>query len=119
MPVRSSNSSVLVWPDRASVELALKQWVATELPRHPEVVRLGCFGSFARGDWGTGSDLDLLVIVRSTTERFDRRGIAWDLTPLPVPADLVVYTEAEWAALRAGGARFVRVVEREGRWLHP
>ena len=58
MPVRSSTSSVLVWPDRDSVESAqLRTWVATELPRHPEVLRLGCFGSFARGDWGTGSDL--------------------------------------------------------------
>lgn len=119
MPVRLSSSSVLVWPDRTSVESALRQWVATALPRHPEVLRLGCFGSFARSDWGTGSDLDLLAIVHSATERFDRRANAWDLTPLPVPADLVVYTEAEWDALRARGARFVQVVEREGRWLHP
>ncbi len=119
MPVRSSTSSVLVWPDRASVESALSEWVARELPRHPEVLRLGCFGSFARDDWGTGSDLDLIVIVRPTAERFDRRANAWDLTPLPVPADLVVYTEAEWSALRASGARFARVVDREGRWLHP
>lgn len=119
MPVRSSRSSVLVWPDRPSVESALRQWLVTQLPRHPEVVRLGCFGSFARGDWGTGSDLDLVAIVRPTTERFDRRANAWDLTPLPVPADLVVYTEAEWEALRHRGARLVQVVEREARWLHP
>lgn len=87
--------------------------------RHPEVLRLACSGSFARGDWGTGSDLDLLAIVRSTAERFERRANAWNLTQLPVPADLVVYTEAEWDALRTGGARFAQVVEREGRWLYP
>ncbi len=117
MPVRSSTSSVLVWPSRAAVTDALNTWAARERGRHGDLVRLGCFGSFARGDWGVGSDIDLIAIVRTSAERFDRRAVAWDLTQLPVPADLVVYTEAEWLALSAQGSRFAQTVEREALWL--
>lgn len=58
-------------------------------------------------------------IVRSSPERFDRRAVSWDLTSLPVSADLVIYTEDEWETLRRDGARMVETVEREGLWLHP
>jgi hypothetical protein len=71
-----------------------------------------------RNTWGVGSDLDLIAIVRDSNERFDRRAVRWDLTGLPVPADLMVYTEAEWAAMKTRRARFVRVVEAEAYWLY-
>lgn len=119
MPVRSSGSSVLVWPDRARVGEALRAWAAREGPRHEGLVRLGVFGSFVGGRWGVGSDLDLIAIVRRTSERFDRRALTWDLTSLPVPADLVVYGEEEWDAMKRRRARIVETVEREARWLYP
>jgi hypothetical protein len=63
MPVRSSTSSVLRWPDRGSVVAALEAWAAREAPRHAGLLRLGYFGSYARGDWGVGSDVDLIAII--------------------------------------------------------
>jgi predicted nucleotidyltransferase len=33
---------------------------------HPEVSRIVLFGSFARGDFGARSDMDLLVVLRSS-----------------------------------------------------
>jgi len=36
-------------------------------------LRIGYFGSYARGDWGVGSDLDLLVIVTAAEEAFEKR----------------------------------------------
>src|SRR5256885_999234 len=62
LPVRSLSSSVVVWPDRAAVESALRLW-AEEAARIPELVRVGYFGSYARGDWGVGSDLDVVLVV--------------------------------------------------------
>mgnify|MGYP006385958309 CR=1 FL=1 len=61
MPVRSLGSSVLRWPSREEVEEALKAW----LSRHPipGLVAAGYFGSYARGEAGVGSDLDLLLLV--------------------------------------------------------
>ncbi|MDO8665500.1 MAG: nucleotidyltransferase domain-containing protein [Gemmatimonadales bacterium] len=59
------------------------------------------FGSYARGDWGVGSDLDVVMIVDDSPEPFERRAARWDATRLPVPADVLVYTRAEWERLSA------------------
>ena len=119
MPVRSLHSSVLVWPDRDQVDQAVRRWAAEELRRRPALRRLGYFGSYARGDWGVGSDLDLVAVVAQAAEPFDRRALAWDLTTLPVPAEILVYTEAEWRALVDRGGRFPRTLEREVVWIVP
>jgi predicted nucleotidyltransferase len=99
------------------VEEALRTWAPRAAALHPELVRLGVFGSYARGDAGVGSDLDLLAVVARSEVPFERRGVAWDLSELPVPAEILVYTREEWERLRAEGGRFARTVEREARWL--
>ena len=101
MPVRSLGSSILRWPDRDAVHEAARRW-AEDLARHrPEVLRVGYFGSYARGDWGVGSDLDLVMVVESSPHPFPRRAAAYDATSLPVPCDLLAYTEDEWDRLPA------------------
>ncbi len=117
MPVKSSSSSVLVWPTRAEVDSALRRWAAHNEATRPDLLRLGCFGSFASGCWGVGSDLDLVAVVEDTSVPFERRALEWDLTSLPVSADLLVYTETEWTALIASRTRFARTLESETRWL--
>jgi len=99
MPVRSLGTAVLVWPDAATVQAAALRW-AEDLCRADEsVAAVGYFGSYARGDWGVGSDVDLVVIVRDSALPFERRAARFDATRLPVPADVLVYTAAEWARL--------------------
>jgi predicted nucleotidyltransferase len=117
MPVRSLHSSVLRWPSVREVRDALGRWAAQEAPRHPGLLKLGYFGSYARGDAGVGSDVDLVAVVRESTEPFERRGLAWDLLTLPVPAEILVYTRSEWERLRREGGRFAQVLERETVWL--
>ncbi|MBI2466505.1 MAG: nucleotidyltransferase domain-containing protein [Candidatus Rokubacteria bacterium] len=111
MPVRSLSSSVLKWPDRAEVDRAVRRWAARVAAVRPETLQIGYFGSYARGDWGPGSDLDIVVIVEHADEPFERRAARWDSTELPVPADVLVYTAEEWRAL-AEAARFAQVVVR-------
>lgn len=101
MPVRSSGTAVLVWPDAKTVEGAARRWAADLTRVETSVLAIGYFGSYARGDWGVGSDLDVVVIVDDSPEPFERRAARWDVTRLPVPADLLVYTRAEWARLPA------------------
>lgn len=101
MPVRSLSTAVLRWPDAETVDRALRQWARERVAADGAVLAVGYFGSYARGDWGVGSDLDVVVLVRASTEPFERRAARWDATGLPVPADLLVYTDAEWRALAA------------------
>jgi len=117
MPVRSLTSSVLRWPDLATVHQALRHWAQDLAARCPEVLRVGCFGSYARGDWGVGSDLDVLVIVATTQEPFERRSLRYHADALPVPADLLVYTPEEWDSLPASSG-FARTIRAQVIWVY-
>ena len=117
MPVRSSNSSVLKWPDHKTVDRAVRSWSTEQAHRHNEIIRLGYFGSYARGDWGVGSDLDLIAIITVTSDPFERRSQKWDLNGLPVPADLIVYTLAEWEGLQNKETKFARMLRDETIWI--
>jgi hypothetical protein len=66
-----------------------------------------------------GSDLDLILIVEKATQPFERRALSWDLSTLPVPAELLVYTLDEWQRMGAQGGRFARTVNREAVWIYP
>lgn len=117
MPVRSLRSSILKWPSPAEVREAARAWAEAEASRHPGLLRLGYFGSYARGAAGVGSDLDWVAVVEDSTEAFERRALAWDLLPLPVPAEILVYTRAEWEGLQERGGRFADVIRDETVWV--
>lgn len=118
MPVRSLRSSVLVWPNLPRVDGAARAWAERQAAARDGVVAIGYFGSYARRDFGPGSDLDLVAIVATSDRPFIERASEWDLNGLPVPADLLVYTVEEWRRLQAGGGRFARTVATETVWLH-
>ncbi|UZX15989.1 nucleotidyltransferase domain-containing protein [Thermus sp. PS18] len=119
MPVKSLSSAVLRWPSREEVEGALQAWMV----RHPipGLLALGYFGSYARGDYGVGSDLDLLLVVESSSLPSWQRALTLPLEELPVPAEALVYTLAEWQALPERSPRFAETLRREVHWLlhHP
>jgi len=96
MPVRSLNSSVLKWPTLKEMLEAVSAWAREIARKNSQVLRVGLFGSYARGNWGVGSDVDIVIIVRETVLPFERRSIEFDSAKLPVPADILVYTVQEW-----------------------
>jgi len=116
MPVRSSSSPVLKWPNAATVDRAVRRWADRVVGARSDVCAVGYFGSYARGDWGVGSDLDLVLIVDRAAEPFERRAARWDTTELPVPTELLVYTKDEWERLRGG--RFHGTVMRDAVWVY-
>ena len=118
MPVRYLSSSVFMWPSRADVAKMLPAWASAAAAHHPELARLGCFGSFARDDWAVGSDLDLVAVVDSSDKPFERRAVEWDLNGLPVPAELLVYTREEWDRMERQGGRFAATLARETIWVY-
>ena len=116
MPVKSLNSSVLKWPSRKTVDRSVRSWTAEQVKNRSEIIRLGYFGSYARGDWGVGSDLDLIAVVNETSEPFERRSINWDLNSLPVPAEIIVYSLTEWEDLKKKDTKFARMLKSEAIW---
>jgi hypothetical protein len=115
-PVRSLTSLVSKWPDRAEVDAAVRRWATLQKALHPELRRLGYFGSFTRGDWGVGSDLDLIALVVSSDRPLDQRPLAWDLTPSPVPAEMLVFTPAERQRLEQDDRRFASTIQAKTVW---
>ncbi|MBI4305798.1 MAG: nucleotidyltransferase domain-containing protein [Chloroflexi bacterium] len=114
MPVRSLNSYVLKWPDRESVDAAVRQWAQATARAFPIVVAIGYFGSYARGDWGPGSDVDIVIIgTESPVE--DRYRLNFHSEKLPVPADVLFYTLDEWNRL---GGRMGRMLREETVWVY-
>ena len=65
-----------------------------------------------------GSDLDLIVIVASTDLPFERRGTRFSTSQLPVPCDVLVYTQDEWARLLEEEVAFSTKVDGEAIWLY-
>jgi predicted nucleotidyltransferase len=98
------------------VERAVRFWTAEQVQQRLDIVRLGYFGSYARGDWGVGSDLDLIAVVDETFESFERRSINWDLNDLPVSAEIIVYSLSEWEDLEKNDTRFTRMLKTEAVW---
>jgi predicted nucleotidyltransferase len=116
MPVRLSTSSVLRWPDWQTVRQALQGWAQEVEANCPNVVRIGYFGSYARGDWGVGSDLDLVIVVRESARSFETRAVDFAAEALPVPVDMLVYTEEEWQTLSVPGTPGTHL-SREVKWV--
>lgn len=119
MPVRSLDSPVLRWPDRAAVDRAVRSWalgIARTLGDRVEIVAVGYFGSYARGDWGPGSDVDIVVVTgrSSRLEGTVQQPIDWGTSDLPVPADVLVYTTDDWKRLTG---RMGRTLGEETVWV--
>jgi hypothetical protein len=109
---------VLAWPGRSEVHEAVRRWADAQGRRHPSLCAVGYFGSYARGNAGVGSDVDIVVIVSESERPFHERALDWDATRLPVPADVLVYTTAEWDAMMASAdAGLARRLRDETVWV--
>ena len=117
MPVKSSTSSVLKWPNAEVVIKFLKQWAEKIALNNPDVLKIGFFGSYARGNWGVGSDLDVILILKHCEKPFERRGLLFDTLSFPVPVDLLVYTQEEWRKLLEEKG-FAENIKKEIIWIY-
>lgn len=84
-----------------------------------DVGRIVVFGSRARGDHETDSDLDLFVEMRSDLPpRARRLAIRRIFATRAWPLDVVVYTPEEVQGLRRRRGTLLSEIEREGRVLY-
>lgn len=83
----------------------------------PEKIIL--FGSWARGERGPHSDIDLLIIQESDLSRPQRyaqvRRLFWGMG---VPMDILFYTPEKFARYQSVPGSFTYTVAREGKVLY-
>lgn len=74
------------------------------------------FGSFARGNVGIASDLDMIAVMESDLRFIERLDQLYRAISPHVGLDLLVYTPAEFEEMK--GRAFLRHVLAEGKVLH-
>jgi predicted nucleotidyltransferase len=105
------------WPGKKAVVDSLEEWASDLIKDQNDILGIGFFGSYARGDSGVGSDLDVIVILKDSDAPFEKRGLKWDLSKLPVPVDLLIYTIDEWIRLKEESSYFIKRLRREVKWI--
>jgi predicted nucleotidyltransferase len=81
--------------------------------------RIYLFGSAARGEADTLSDLDVVVIKETDRPFLDRlREVAALLPPDLGGIDVLVYSPEEFRAMVARGNAFAEMIVEEGRLVH-
>jgi len=80
---------------------------------NPEEIIL--FGSFARGDFNEGSDVDILVIADWKECFLDRIGILLRLNTVHLPLEPIGYTREELERMKTEGNPFIMRVLEEGK----
>ncbi|MBN2133914.1 MAG: nucleotidyltransferase domain-containing protein [Sedimentisphaerales bacterium] len=93
--------------------------VALQLGNAANAFQVFLFGSYARGEAGERSDVDLMVVAESDLPRHKRAvNLYKQFRPYPFGMDIVVYTPREVEQARQSTFSFVSTVLREGKKLY-
>lgn len=92
----------------------LKERAQKLLASHPRAREVGLFGSLVRGNYGPGSDADLLVILEADARRFVDRipEFLEHFSGLGIAIDVFPYTVAEIEAMQDEGFMQTVLAER-------
>ncbi len=115
---KSYGSVQVAWLDREQALKEVAQAACNLVARDPRVLAVGLFGSLARGDAGTWSDADVLILLREhpMSRWFDRIPEYLDaFASVTVPVDVFPYTCAEARRLAQPGGFLYHVL---GELMH-
>lgn len=81
--------------------------------------RIILFGSYARGEAGPDSDVDIAVIAKTDQPRHVVLGeIAWNLRHLRLSIEIVLHSPERWRYLRQVNSSFPSIIEETGRVIY-
>jgi predicted nucleotidyltransferase len=117
MRERLSNSVKVVFADKTRVLRQLEDYAKILKQKHPEVERVGYFGSYANETYGPASDVDLLIILKQSSRRFLDRIPDFLPANLSVCCDVFPYTSEEINKMKEQNNPWIRHVVGEVVWL--
>jgi hypothetical protein len=101
--------------DPDAIEREVRALVARWVAKFPEVEEVIWFGSWVRGAWGPGSDVDLCVILTRDSRRVQDRIPDFLPRQFPVGLDVFPYTRAEFDSLARTQPGWHREILSHGR----
>lgn len=116
-PSESSHSVAIKSVDSKAIEQAVHALVARWVAAFPNVEEVIWFGSWIRGVWGPGSDVDLCVILTKDSRRIQDRIPDFLPRQFPVGLDLFPYTREELNCLARSQPAWHRQIVERGRVL--
>ena len=108
MPRKSSNSVKVVFADKAKVLRQLREYAEKLRRTRPEVEKIALFGSYATHTFGPASDVDLLIVLRESSQRFLDRIPDYLPDNLSVSCDVFCYTKKEIEQMQEEGNFWIR-----------
>ncbi len=114
---KSSNSVKVLFADKERVLRELRAWAAGLKEKHPEVQKVGLFGSYATGTYGPRSDADLLILLAGSDKSFRDRIPEFLPAHISVPCDVFPYTLGEIEGLQRDGSPWITHILKEVVWL--
>jgi len=108
--------SELCWPDnfinRKSNKI-VKRFIKLIIKKF-NLKKIIIFGSFARGDYRKGSDLDLIIVGKFKERFIDRIGKIIELNDSDLEIEAMVYTEEEFQKMIQERRPFIEQALEEG-----
>jgi predicted nucleotidyltransferase len=103
--------------DKGKVLSQLRDYAEKLKQTDPQVERIGYFGSYANDTFGPASDVDLLIILRTSSKNLLDRIPAYMPDNLSVGCDVFAYTGEEIERMKHEGSPWIRHVLEEVVWL--
>lgn len=106
----------LYWPDNfinRKANKIVKRFINLIVKKF-NLKKIIIFGSFARGDYHKGSDLDLIIVGEFKDRFIDRIGKIIELNDSDLEIDVMVYTEEEFQKMIKERRPFIEQALEEG-----
>jgi predicted nucleotidyltransferase len=118
MPEPSSPSVKVTFTNKDQILKALEDLIEEWTRKYPEIEQVILFGSFARGDYFPGSDVDVLILLNTSNKPFLNRIVEFLPRSFPVDIDVFPYTLEEFHYMANDPYSIVTRAVTEGKLLY-
>jgi uncharacterized protein len=109
----------VTFTNREQILKALEDLIQQWTQRHPELEQVILFGSFARGDYFPGSDVDMLLILEKSDQPFLSRMVKFLPAHFLIDIDIFPYARDEFERIIKEPHSLVGQALSEGKRMYP